>query len=61
MSPLASANADAEPKPSGPLTEIETLISRVRAGEVGEDDALSRIAGLVRGLDRFQTYQKPLG
>lgn len=48
-------------RPASPLTEIEALTSRVRAGELNEEAALSRIAVVVRDLDRLETYQKPLG
>lgn len=43
------------------LAEIEALIQRVRAGEIDEDTALSRIATLARSTTMDAIYQKPWG
>ena len=51
---------DADAGPS-PLAQIEALASRVRAGDLTEEAALSRIATLVRDRPMGDIYQKPLG
>lgn len=43
------------------LGQIETLVRRVRAGELDEDAALSRIATLAKSHDGGEVYQKPWG
>lgn len=43
------------------LAEIEALIHRVRAGEIDENTALSRIATLARSTSTDAVYQKPWG
>jgi len=52
---------DLETRPLSPLAKIETLASRVRAGDLTEEAALSRIATLVRDRPAGEIYQKPLG
>ena len=43
------------------LGQIEALVKRVRAGELEEDTALSRIATLARPNVGGEIYQKPWG
>ena len=43
------------------LGQIETLVRRVRTGELDEDAALSRIATLARGGVGGEVYQTPWG
>ncbi len=46
---------------NSPLSEIETLLERARAGEISESSALSRIAVLARDATAGEIYQKPWG
>lgn len=59
----AFQNADpASRAPAGDrLAEIEALIHRVRAGELDDAAALSRIATLAREASDREIYQKPWG
>jgi len=50
-----------ERSPLSLLAQIEALTSRVRAGDLTEGAALSRIATLVRDRPAGDIYQKPLG
>lgn len=46
---------------SDPLSKIETVLERARAGEISEGSALSRIAVLARDATAGEIYQKPWG
>jgi len=46
---------------TNPLSEIETLLERVRAGGISESSALSRIAVIAGDATAGETYQKPWG